>query len=498
MSHRPPRRTSQAPAPSGATVLATEPKARWIAYEVLTDYDQTRPEGDEDQHAAPHLNRLTLKPLSRLAPVPEQERRLAGELIRGIVRRRATLAAILEKFVSRPREKIEDGLWRLLELGTYQLVLLSGIPPHAAVSETVLLARQIGKPQWSGFLNGVLRNITRELTTDVESTPSTRGVPLSDSGDDPATVRYRLMASEMFPDPQAKPADYLAAAFSYPRWLVENWLERHGWEEALRRASWFNSPGRTTLRVNLLRTDRSQLLARLAEQEIVAQPGDLPETIRLAKSVSIETLPGYRRGWFSVQDESAQQAAPMLDPQPGERILDLCAGPGGKATHLAELMGNDGEVVACDLWMVRIQSILDSRDRLGLTCLREHLLGADGGQLPEGPFDAALVDAPCSNTGVLGKRPDVRWRIGPQDLRELPILQSRLLRTAIDLVRPGGRILYSTCSIEPVENELLVRQVLEDTTDLELVTERHHRPGAPGDGGYLALLRKSAATGIEP
>ncbi|MFV0445590.1 MAG: 16S rRNA (cytosine(967)-C(5))-methyltransferase RsmB [Planctomycetaceae bacterium] len=493
MSRRPHRRRPvSTAAPKATTVLAAMPHARWMAYEVLTEFDQSRPTADDDdQHSAPQLTRLMLTPLTRLAPVPDQERRLAGELIRGIVRRRATLAAILEKFVSRPRANIEDGLWRLLELGTYQLVLLSGIPPHAAVSETVLLTKQIGKPQWAGFLNGVLRNIGRELTTDVEEQPTRQGVPLVGSPSEAASIRYRQMASDIFPDPQAEPADYLAAAFSFPNWLVESWLSRYGWDEALRLAAWFNSPGQTTLRVNLLQSDRNRLLALLADNGIEASPGDVPTAIRLSKPMAIETLPGYQAGWFSVQDESAQQVASLLDPQPGERILDLCAGPGGKTTHLAERMGNAGEVAACDIWSIRIRSIIDNRDRLGLTCIQEHTIAADGERTPDGPFDAALVDVPCSNTGVLGKRPDVRWRIGPRDLTELPELQARLLRTAIERVRSGGRIVYSTCSIEPQENEQLVRRVLQSTPGLKLIREQHHRPGFPGDGGYQSLLHRT-------
>lgn len=482
-SRRPADRRAEPPRSS----QQASPTSRRIAYDVLTSYDNTRPEGPADRLGTPHVNQLLEDYLAR-KPAGVQERRLATELVYGVVRRRATLAAILAKFLARPRTNIEDGLWRLLELGAYQLVLLSGVPPHAAVSETVLLAKQIGKPQWSGFLNGVLRNIGRELLDGVTSELSRRGVPLSESADAADAVRYRPMACDLFPDPRAESAAYLAAAFSYPQWLTQNWLDRNGWDEALRRAAWFNSPGRITLRVNPLRTDREQSLSALKSQGLEAAPGDAPSSIRLAKPVRIEDLPGFASGWFSVQDESAQQVAPLLAPQPGERVLDLCAAPGGKATHLAELMHNQGQVVACDIHAIRITSIEQNRDRLGLDCIQTQLIGANGERVPDGPFDAALVDAPCSNTGVLGKRPDVRWRIGPQDLVELPELQSRLLQTAIDRVRPGGRIVYSTCSIEPAENELLVRQVLAAAPGVQLVREQQQRPGCPGDGGYQALL----------
>lgn len=455
---------------------------------MLTGYDASRPRGDDERQGTPHVTQLLDDRFARQS-LPPQERRLVTELVYGVVRRRATLAAILRKFLSRPRENIEEGLWRLLELGTYQLTLLTGVPPHAAVSETVLLAKSLGKPQWSGFLNGVLRNIGRELSDEFDATPSARGVPLSDA-ENPGSVRYRRLAGDVFPHPQAEPAAYLAAAFSYPQWLIDGWLSRSGWDESLRLAAWFNSPGRMALRVNRLRSDRAWTLRMLAERGAEALPGDSPEAVRLARPLRVDELPGFREGWFSVQDESAQQAALLLDPQPGECVLDLCAAPGGKATHLAELMGDRGEVVACDVHPSRLQRIVESRERLGLSCIATQLISLSGEGIPSGPFDAALVDVPCSNTGVLGKRPDVRWRIMPGDLIELPALQARLLLAAADRVRPGGRIVYSTCSIEPAENEQLLAGLLAATPSLELVRAIAHTPGQPADGGYQALLRR--------
>ena len=157
--------------------------------------------------------------------------------------------------------------------------------------------------------------------------------------------------------------------------------------------------------------------------------------------------------------------------------------------HMAELMDDRGTVLACDVHPSRLAHVIESRDRLKLTCITTHVIGTDGSGLPDGPFDAALVDVPCSNTGVLGKRPDVRWRITPGDLIELPVLQLRLVQAALGRLRPGGRIVYSTCSIEPAENERLIEQVLAATPGLTLAQSIAHRPGHPGDGGYLALLR---------
>ena len=469
------------------------PPARRIAYEVLSSFDATRATGDR---GAPHITQLLEDRLAAAAPSPV-ERRLAMELVYGITRRRATLDALLSAFVTRPRLQIEDGLWLLLQLGAYQLALMSSIPPHAAVSETVQLARRLRKENWSGFINGVLRSISRDLTDELGERPTRDAVPVIalPAGDPdsiwPApTVQYRRLRRELFPDPQSEPAAYLASACSYPRWLADRWLNAGGIDEALRLAAWFNTPGRLTLRVNPLRSNRDALRTALREHGAPVAPGEFAETLRMGRSTRIEDLPGFAEGWFSVQDESAQAASRLLDPQPGESVLDLCAAPGSKTTHLAELMGDRGHISACDIHAHRLSRVVDSCQRLGLTSIETQVVSSDADDAPRGPFDAALVDVPCSNTGVLGKRPDARWRITPQDLVELPQLQRRLLMAASDRVRSGGRIVYSTCSIEADENERLVRAVLQDRPDLELISERQHRPGQPADGGYLALLRR--------
>lgn len=469
------------------------PSARRIAYEVLSSYDATRAAGDR---SAPHITQLLEERLNAVAPSPV-ERRLAMELTYGIIRRRATLDALVAAFVTRQRAQIEDGLWLLLQLGAYQLTLMSSIPPHAAVSETVQLARRLRRESWSGFINGVLRSISRDLTDEFSDQPTVDAVPVislpagnAEAIWPPPTVQFRRLRRALFPDPQTEPAAWLATAGSYPRWLADRWQNAGRGEEALRLAAWFNTPGRLTLRVNPLRSSPAAVRAALEEQGIAVAPGEFPESLRLGRSARIEDLPGFSEGWFSVQDESAQAAARLLDPQPGATVLDLCAAPGSKTTHLAELMGDRGRIVACDIHAQRISRVAESCRRLGLASIETQIIRPTVENAPSGPFDAALVDVPCSNTGVLGKRPDARWRITPQDLVDLPQLQRRLLMAASDRVRPGGRIVYSTCSIEADENERLVNTVLQERPDLELVSERRHRPGEPADGGYLALLRR--------
>jgi 16S rRNA (cytosine967-C5)-methyltransferase len=287
----------------------------------------------------------------------------------------------------------------------------------------------------------------------------------------------------------------LSAAFALPRWLAARWLARWGWDECLRLGFWFATPPPLWLRVNRLRITRDDFLAKLREAEVAAEPGSHPQAVKLTDAAVIRELPGYAEGWFCVQDESAMQMASALDPLPGSRVLDLCAAPGGKTTHLAERMNNEGLVIACDVDEGRLQTVAQLCQRLGITIVKPLCLGGAGSaeylaEPPAGPFDAILVDVPCSNTGVLGRRPEVRWRLKPDDFQRLLPLQTKLLIQAGERIRPGGAIVYSTCSIEPDENRQVVANVRQALPDLKLEAEADQVPGRPADGGYWARLRR--------
>ena len=210
--------------------------------------------------------------------------------------------------------------------------------------------------------------------------------------------------------------------------------------------------------------------------------------VRLARTAHVPSLPGFNDGHFTVQDPSATSAGGLLAPVPGQRVLDLCAAPGTKSTHLAELMENRGQVVAVDSHPERLERIAPAANRLGLSIIEPVLVDESGENLPSGPFDAVLVDVPCSNTGVLGKRPEARWRLEPNEPTRLAELQLRLLEQAAGTVAPGGRLVYSTCSVEPVENDQVVERFLDNRPDFEQVQRQEHVPGQPADGGFQSLL----------
>jgi 16S rRNA (cytosine967-C5)-methyltransferase len=417
-------------------------------------------------------------------PLCAADRRLTTQLVYGVPRRRATLRALLEPLVNRPAHKVESWLWDALYLGTYQLALLAHVPAHAAVHETVELAVSFGRPGARGFLNGILRRVSELMTEEHTTTAAADALPLEGG-------EYRRLSRPVFPDPTAQPLEYLSSAFSLPDWLVRRWLPRYGIEECQRLGFWFAGPAPLTLRCQSLRCAREQLLAALRGAGHDAEAGEHRQAIRLHEAGPIRDLPGYAEGWFSVQDESAMRVTSTLAPEPGETVLDLCAAPGGKTTHLAELMGDSGHIVACDVDEQRFQTVASLAQRLGLTIVstcRVH--GDSSDDVPAGPFDRVLVDVPCSNTGVLGKRPEARWRLRPGDLPHLVELQRRLLSTAIQRVRPGGVVVYSTCSIEPEENRHVVETVLRESPSVRLEAEENAVPGRPADGGYWARLRR--------
>jgi len=417
------------------------------------------------------------------ASLSAQDRRFVTQLVFGVIRRKGTLDALLKPFIKLPMHAVQPRVWDVLHLGAFQLVFLTHVPKHAAVNETVELATHIGSPKAKGFVNGVMRRVAELVTDEFGNQPDAATVPFDDR-------RYRKLTRPILPDPAAQPDAYFAAAFSFPKWLADRWLARYGLDECTRLGFWFNAPPPLWIRTNKLHTDRETYRLRLAAGLIDAETGEHPQSLRLLEHHAIRGLPGYDAGDFTVQDHSSLLVASALAPQPGMHVLDLCAAPGGKTTHLAELMDNRGRITACDIDAKRLETVTTLCQRLGVKGVETVVL-PENGDPPAGPFDAALVDVPCSNTGVLGRRPEVRWRLKPNEFEHLIRLQTRLLIVAAERVKPGGTVIYSTCSIEPDENAGVVKAVLRGMRGLKLEAEHTSIPGKPSDGGYWARLRKT-------
>jgi 16S rRNA (cytosine967-C5)-methyltransferase len=366
---------------------------------------------------------------SRAGGLDARDRALALELVYGVLRHLGTLDWRLDHVATKAMAKLPAHVRTALRLGAYQFLYLDRIPPSAAVNESVALIKSGSPGHWPGFVNAVLRALIR--------TPA------------PA-----------WPDPAAHPVGALSVRHACPAWLTERWIERHGLEaaDALCRATTEIPP--LTIRVNTLRISRDALAARFTELGYGAQPTRIsPVGLILDKTGPITDLPLFRDGAFYVEDEAAQLVAPILDPQPGESVLDACAAPGGKATHLAALMKNRGTLTAVDSSAARLRLVEDNCRRLGVDIIRT--VRADAAAPPpkslrERPFHRVLVDAPCSGLGVLRRHPEGKWRKDARTVLQHRTLQQRLLEQAGRLLRPGGVLVYSTCSSEPEENEQVI------------------------------------------
>ena len=414
-----------------------------------------------------------------------RDRRFATELACGTCRRLITLDWLIDRYSSRPTNRIDPVVMQILRIGLYQLLFLSGTPDFASVDQAVEQAKLFSgyyDDRAGRFVNAVLRAIQRVI---VDVRPASgdiavrKAVPL-DGGN------FLLFSENVLPAPKANLAKHLAIAFGQPAWLLDRWLKCFGPESTRSLCFACNSRPKLTLRPNRLRCSGPELSDRLtaAGIEHISQG----QAIQLAKSLSPDQLCGYDEGWFAVQDATAMSVSPLLSPTGGERILDLCSAPGGKTTHLAELMDNTGDIVACDLTGDKLSLVEANCKRLGISIV-ETVLSDDLAGLVErdGPFDAVLVDAPCSNTGVLAKRIEVRHLLNPAALRRMAKCQMELLARAASFLKPSGRLLYSTCSIEQVENELLIENFLAGRDDFRLIEQRTILPGGDGvfyhDGG---------------
>ncbi len=396
---------------------------------------------------------------ARLSPA---DRGLCHELVCGIVRWQKTLDALIARKTDPAREQ-RPALKNLLRLGLYQIFWLDRIPPHAAVHETVELAKQSGYGHQAGFINAVLRGYLRE-----------------------ADEIKKILADMKISQP--------ALGWSHPEWLVEKWRKNFGEDKTRQLLEWNNTPPKTFARVNILKTDAGKLVERWREENVEYDFCTRDWTgenlaFELKAHPPLNSLGSLRDGWFYLQDPSTLLAPVLLAPQAGENILDACAAPGGKTTFIAQLMNNEGKITASDIEPNRLKLVRENCARLGVSNVQMPLPAFINPQ--SAPlFDRILIDAPCSNTGVMRRRVDLRWRISEAEISRLQKTQLELLNQAVPKLKPGGFIVYSTCSLEPEENSETVKQFLTAHQNFTLESERQLLPFADGvDGAYVAKLK---------
>ncbi|GAB1441600.1 16S rRNA (cytosine(967)-C(5))-methyltransferase RsmB [Ignavibacteriales bacterium] len=365
------------------------------------------------------------------------DKALLYELVHGVVRWMGKLDWILSGFYKGQFSKAIPVLKNALRVALYQVMFLDRIPEYAIVNEAVDFVKKLQGQKPADITNAVLRNIIR-----------------SKNG-----LRY--------PDPEENLVSYLAAYYSHPTWLAKRWVERYGREnvEALMAAN--NERPVLTLRINQLKIDKQEFESLLQSVNLKYSPGVYNNDFyRLQILTNIQNWQYFAEGFFTIQDESTGNPCLLLDVKQGMRVLDMCAAPGGKSAYLADIMCNVGEIIATDKFESRIRVMEGNLERLGVAIVK--FVHVDALEYEAEPFDRVLVDAPCSGLGTLSKKPDIKWKRDLLDIKRLTPLQSDLLNKAAELVKPGGVVVYSTCTIEPEENFEIVSKFLEDHSNFRL------------------------------
>ncbi|MGB9804099.1 16S rRNA (cytosine(967)-C(5))-methyltransferase RsmB [Desulfofundulus sp.] len=446
--------------------------ARELALKVLYAVEQ------EKAYASLALDRV----LEHYHP-DKLDRSFATELAYGVLRHLNTLDWLLEHFLRQPLASQNPWIRNILRLGAYQIMYMDRVPDAAACNESSELARRYGYSGAVGFVNGVLRNVAR------------RGRQIS------------------FPDLHDDPVAHIALRYSHPTWLVQRWLKEYGIKETIALCEANNSPAPNTVRTNTLKVGRQELIERLRGEGIAAEPVPFaPEGLKISGFPSLHGFAPFKEGLFLVQDESSILVGHALSPFPGARVLDVAAAPGTKTTHLAQLMEDRGKIIALDIHPHKIKLIAENCSRLGVTCVQPVLADA---RYPDQDLhqwaDFILLDVPCSGLGVLRRRPDARWRKTEDSIKEMACLQKEILEGAARCLKPGGVMVYSTCTVTREENlgqveDFLSRHPefhLEDLTGIlpagldkqgtlargyiQLLPHRHGM-----DGFFIARLRKRA------
>jgi len=394
--------------------LSNKKNARLLAVLILT---RVETEGA-------YANELLRSRLEDMEDV--RDRHLTTALVNGVLKNKLTLDYALRRHLSKPMSSLPHDVRAVLRTGVFQILLLDKIPVSAAVNESVKIVKQINKG-FAPLVNSVLHKIV-------------------ETGWD-------------FKWPDKDPGRYLSVKYSHPEWMVKRWLRRWGSLETELLLQANNHPSPTCIRTNTLKVSRDELIKKLESIEMkVEESSKIPEALFIEDFGAVERLEAFQEGLFTVQDESSQLVSHILGVKPGDRVLDVCSAPGGKTTHMAQLMQNSGTITALDIYPQKLSQVEELAERLGITIIRTHEGDARFLEGVEGEFTRVLVDAPCSGLGVIRRRADLRWQKREDEISKLPELQLEILLKAADKVEKGGELVYSTCTIEPEENFEIVKE----------------------------------------
>jgi 16S rRNA (cytosine967-C5)-methyltransferase len=383
---------------------------------------------------------IALKQVLEQSGLSRVDKALVTEIVNGTLKNLIKLDYIAGQFVKMNKNKLDKHVEDILRTGIYQIMYLDRIPDSAVCNEGSNLARKYSNEGAVRFVNGVLRNVSRNKDTI------------------------------QFPDKVKQPLLYLSVVYSHPEWIVEKWLGEYGFEFTEQLLNANNQVPHFTVRINRLKTNKEDLVKVLEQEGIEYSEGIYnKEALYIKGTSSIENKASFQQGLYQIQDESSMLAGLVLNPQPGDLVLDVCSAPGGKATHAAELMNNNGKIIARDVYQHKLELIQQSCKRLGITIVETEIF--DAKELDRklvGKVDKVLLDAPCSGLGVLRRKPDLKWKKTPDNFDELAKLQQQMLSKAAEYVKPQGVLVYSTCTINKSENIKVVEAFLKSREDFYL------------------------------
>lgn len=388
----------------------------------------------------------------------ERDRKFAEYLIRGTVRQKISLDYVLEQFSSKPVRKIKPLIRNILRMGVFQILYMDSVPDRAVCSESVRLAKRRGLSGLSGFVNAVLRTLIREKDA----------------------IRW--------PDRTSAPAEYLSVIYSMPEWLVKKWISELGEHDCERLLNAFQAERAITVRPNPEKTDACTLQLLLEEEGVaVKRREDPPYALDITNVSGLSELKAFRDGLFYVQDAASMLVAEYAAPKEGNLVIDVCGAPGGKSIQIAQMLKGSGQVITRDLSGQKIRLIRQNIERMKLQNMKAEVWDAT---IPDpalaGQADVVIADLPCSGLGVAGRKPDIRYRISPEDILSLAELQRQILAVVSEYVRPGGVLLYSTCTITPEENRKNAEWFTDQRKDFRFITDRQCMPWEHTDGFYIA------------
>ncbi|MCX7904205.1 MAG: 16S rRNA (cytosine(967)-C(5))-methyltransferase RsmB [Caloramator sp.] len=427
-----------------------EDKARFLALKILSEIDEKKA-----------FSNIKLNQYYKKYNLSSLDRAFATEVVYGTLRWKLKIDYLIQKFCKRDLKDINIWALNCIRIGVYQIFFMNKVPEFAAVSQSVNLCK-IKAPKLSGFVNGILRNILRNK-------------------------------QEFENINEKNKIKFLSIKYSHPEWYVDYFIRYFDEKFLIDLMEANNKVPELTVRVNTLKSTKNELKDKFIKRGIKVKDGQLKDSLIIEEIGQIEKMPEFLEGLFYVQDQSSMLAAIVLNPKPGEKVLDMCAAPGGKTTHMAQLMENKGEIIALDVYEHKINLIKENSKRLGVDIIEAMLKDASIFYKEfENYFDKVLLDAPCSGLGLIRKKPEIRWNVNLKDIYDLTKIQYSLLKNASIYVKINGEVLYSTCTITKDENEKIIESFLNENPNFELLNINELVPeeykNSLIDGIYLRLF----------